>query len=334
MTLNHAFRVKRHEVPTVLEDGTESMVSKVLVHTRKLGWRQSSNDPKLWKPSAGVQFLLRTPEGQPKAQDLIPFELPELEHLRKIVQGFALNLGNKYTGDLQAYWNSQLSFQESLYEGNVTATAFDNIHLEADHELLALPPTQPVVARALTVIEQMAVLPETLQRQIILPERPVGTTQGRGLRRQAQLYADRGNFEVPFHNMKVNSYCIVLCPDGSEIPYGFKIKLTQKSYSQWLYLVRCDALERTTSSVTWKYVQPVSWTHTATRQLAITKAGSRDTWREDPDSDQTAPYMQDEVILAWDLTAEERFSGIPTEQYNQCKVVLTALNLQGDVAED
>ena len=34
-------------------------------------------------------------------------------------------LGNKFSGELKAYWDAQLSLQESVASGNDTATAFE-----------------------------------------------------------------------------------------------------------------------------------------------------------------------------------------------------------------
>ena len=127
MTFNHAFRIKRFDR---VESSTGEPASKqVVVHSKQLGWRPSSNDPKAWKPSGGVQALLRTPEGQPEAQELFPLDPKSLDSLRRIVQGFMKFFGEKYTGDMKAFWDHQVSYQESIFNGNRQATGFDYLSL-------------------------------------------------------------------------------------------------------------------------------------------------------------------------------------------------------------
>ena len=107
-------------------------VTKILVHSKKLGWRPDKNTPKGWRPSGGVQcYYPRRPSGEesPSAQALIPLELKDFEALRKIAHGFAKFFGDKYTGELKHFWETAVSFQESVMQGNDTATDYDFFNL-------------------------------------------------------------------------------------------------------------------------------------------------------------------------------------------------------------
>lgn len=216
-----------------------------------------------------------------------------------------------------------------MFSGNDTATGYEFLRLEPCPRLLEdapLPRTQEAL---------IADLPPQLLRTIVLPERPIGNIAGRQLRRQAQLYAATEHFEVPFTNMKVGSYAINLCPNGAEVPYGFKLKIGQQKYSPWLYFIKCMSINVAQKVVTWRYLQPMSFTGTVgNRLLAIQKAGQDRTWVEDAESEQTSEYCQDEMVLSWDLAEGSEFSGIPTEQYNQCKVVLTAMENLTDIQDE
>lgn len=326
MTFNHAFRIKKCNV--IRPEDPNSTEQQVRIHSKLIGWRPDSNSLKAWKPNGGTRFLMRLPEGQPEACPIRSFELRDIESLRRIVHGFEVNFGDKFRGDLKAYWDRQFTFQESVFDGNCDATDYDFLRL--------LPPSTDNPAPPPRTQEQLiADLPPQLQRTINLPERPVATTSGRSLRRQAQLYAQTEHFEVPFSNMKIGSYALVLCPDSTEIPFGFKLKVGQQKYSPWLYLVKCTDIDRPNKTSTWVYLQPMSFTgHARDRQIAIQKAGLGRTWMEDPRSTQTAEYCQDEVILSWDLERGSSFEGIPTEQFNQCKLVLAAMDERHNVEDD
>ena len=162
-----------------------------------------------------------------------------------------------------------------------------------------------------------------------MPERPIGTTTGRGIRREAHLYIANQRYQVSFTSMNVKSLALILCPAGCEIPFGFKLSFggSSDTSSPWLYLTQCVEIDRQTRTITWRYYQPVSWTGPARdRRMAIQKAGKEQSWRLDPNSTQTAPWNSDEVLLSWDLSSEERFAGVPAEQFRQCRIVLEAIN--------
>ena len=124
MTFNHAFRIKAFDVPGENLEPTR----QILIHSKKLGYRPNKNEPKAWRPSGGVQCWYGVPTDmrlvEPVAQRIRPMELGDFEDLRKIVHGLERFLGNKFTGDMKAFWEHVKSFQESVMEGNDGATDF------------------------------------------------------------------------------------------------------------------------------------------------------------------------------------------------------------------
>ena len=130
MSFNHAFRIKKFELSDV-----DVQTSKVLVHSKKLGYQPDKNQPKAWRPNGGVQLWYGLPEvmrlNEPVPQPIRALDLADFESLRKIKHGFERFFGNKFCGELKAYWESAVGFQEYVMEGNDTPTDYEFFKLSA-----------------------------------------------------------------------------------------------------------------------------------------------------------------------------------------------------------
>ena len=122
---NHAFRIKHYNVDVEgAEDGQTE--KKVLIHSKTLGWRESSEDPKLWRPRGGHPVLLCLPQGTPLPQALIAFDDNDFQSLESLVKQFEKNLGsNIFKGSLKTFWLEQIEYQESVRDGRIMPDGFE-----------------------------------------------------------------------------------------------------------------------------------------------------------------------------------------------------------------
>ena len=134
--------------------------------------------------------------------------------------------------------------------------------------------------------------------------------------------------------MRVGSVCIFLAPTVTdrEDHLSFKVKLGQARYSRLLYLAVVDAIDVHEQTITWVYVGPLAKAFAQPKGMAKGNASKNSSWVliTDPTKRHTAVWADDEMIVSWDKTINDRGWAIPVQQYDDCVTVLKAMEEQDD----
>lgn len=142
LSFNHAFRIKRRAPdPDQDEAGTPP---PVVMHSKTLGWREDDSQPKSWAPRGGVRQLLEVPLGEPTFLPLRPLEDNDFTSLERIVNGFRNNFGEAFSGDLKAYWEAELQFQNAVRDGHDTPVGY---------ELLKVSPYRSQIGKLMLLLQ-------------------------------------------------------------------------------------------------------------------------------------------------------------------------------------
>ncbi|KAK3288186.1 hypothetical protein CYMTET_4321 [Cymbomonas tetramitiformis] len=128
--------------------------------------------------------------------------------------------------------------------------------------------------------------------------------------------------------MTVNSYAVcfgeITGVKANDI-CQFRVKLNGKEWSDPLMLVRVHARIVHAKELKYKYLKVKTYTDTKERRLGkvlAAKAGAF--WENASDTPSTEPFKSAEILLAWNIAANEPKGCIPDEQYGQLIVALLA----------
>ncbi|KAK3242974.1 hypothetical protein CYMTET_47361 [Cymbomonas tetramitiformis] len=156
--------------------------------------------------------------------------------------------------------------------------------------------------------------------------------------RKAEAYVANPVWEVSFDQMTVNSYAVcfgeITGVKANDV-CQFRVKLNSKEWSDPLMLVRVHARIVHAKELKYKYLKVKTYTDTKERRLgkfgpgpanrgkiSSLKAGAF--WENASDTPSTEPFKSAEILLAWNIAANEAKGCIPYEQYGQLIIALLA----------
>ena len=196
---------------------------------------------------------------------------------------------------------------------------------------------------AATEQQRLLALPECLQARVNLPNRPIQERTKKRSRTQAQRYQNTNHFQPRFEDLQAGECCIFLAPDSTrgdvletdqEDQFSFRLQLDGRgNYSRLVYLAVVERVDRLAQQVTWVYVGPRKMTDKKERKMARQLAKDPKNWVLVQDSEQTADWDPDEMIINWVKDARERGWCVPVEQYDDTKKVLMAMEEVSNVDE-
>ena len=333
-SFNHAFRIKKMSSSNTNDVGEEALAVTTVVHSKTFGHRSNKDAPKMWGPQGGCHQLICMPTGTPGNKPLLPFDKQDFDSLKKIVEGFGKHLGEAFSGEFRDYWVDMLDTQTSIGEGHTEPVSGSWYHLAP---VTTWKETAVTPVPVLDDVELLAVLPDTLRRQIERPDRPMQSGAGKKQRLDALAYEVNPIFEIEFDDMNKGDFALILAPveNFSRDNFVFVISLGgargAAAKSKPLYLVQCTDLCSNTNSITWQYHRPRSFTtNKKEARIAETLASKTTTWETflNIGWDKSVVWNSDEIVIAWEPDDDEDgcLKCIPVTQYKNAQVSLLSID--------
>ena len=297
-------------------------------------YKQYSISPK-WLPETPLPRLLSIPSvAGPGYMQPIPFTVEGIEKLESTVVALKDILGTKFTDVHEKFWREDIiEKQRHLTAGGecqAPAIPFqhpEKIAIERNATLVRL-----IEAPALaTEAAGMAAVPDVpLRIQERIDRAPVEVYNGKRkqqgqAQRQAERYVNNAQWEVAYDQMTVGSFAVALAVERENDKFAFRVQLKRSEWSEPLYLVKVEARTPSTRQLRYRYFQPKKYTDGKTKHLGPKLASNIGAFSA-PQGHRasTETFDKNEIVLAWNVDANDPKNSIPTEQYKQIAIALLA----------
>ncbi|KAK3234147.1 hypothetical protein CYMTET_55576 [Cymbomonas tetramitiformis] len=297
-------------------------------------YKMYSTDKK-WLPEEGLKVLNSMPENLPDFVKPKAFSEEGLTKLEDLVDGMRTILSTTFTPTHEAWWAELLRKQRKLTEEgifeepNVPFVLPSKLHARSNAPLVHALEAPLRLAEA--QMPAAAEIPARIQERVERAPIAVYTGKRKAVNRaarKAEAYVANPVWEVSFDQMTVNSYAVcfgeITGVKANDV-CQFRVKLNGKEWSDPLMLVRVHARIVYAKELKYKYLKVKAYTDTKERRLGkvlAAKAGAF--WENASDTPSTEPFKSAEILLAWNIAANEAKGCIPYEQYGQLIVALLA----------
>lgn len=318
-----------------------------------------------WSAASGPLHRNLSLEKHPEVLPLVPLKEAELESVSSAKEALRKNLPSVYRGDVQRFWEEEVTFQNSLVDGTFDTARFRETHETLFPRLLSRSRDGAEAAAdegggggssdgALDIF-----MPLALVQRVHPVERPVYLGPVRSAAQQrANAYArgttDNGeevpNYEVDYATMRTGGMAVFLADEDAlrtESNLAFRVKLNQTDLSPPLYL--CEMLrvvDDNKQTLEWMHYGVNEYSRKNDKMLAKTKAAKVHAFLKPRGAQQKAQLTHiakpwddcEKPVLGWEPTETEHYSEpktcIPPAQYEQLVTVLLARQTALDEDED
>ena len=315
-----------------------------------------------WSPASGPLLSGLTLESQPEVLPLLPLSEADLAFAIAAQRALEKNLPSVYNGDVQKFWEEEVAFQKSVFDGTFDAELFRETHETLFPRLL--PRSRDHGGDEAAEDESggatNAFVPPSLIGKVHPVERPVYTGKARSAALRNAVDYNRGttnngdavpDYEVTFDMMKTGGMAVFLADENdceSVRNLAFRVKLSQSKNELSPPLYLCEMLgvvNEGAQTLKWIYYGISSYTSRGERSLAKGKAGKAGTFFK-PSGSQAfglthvgkswnkceKPVLSWEPVV-WDHGTEPK-TCIRAAQYDQLVTVLLARKDDLDDAGD
>jgi hypothetical protein len=297
-------------------------------------YKQYSISPK-WLPETPLLRLQSIPPvAGPGHIKPIPFTVEGIEKLENTVVALKDILGSKFTDVHEKFWCEDIiEKQRHLTAGGecqAPAILFqhpEKIGIERNATLVRLIEAP---ALAIEAAGDAAVPAVPLRIQERIDRAPVEVYNGKRkhqgqAQRQAERYVDNAQWEVTYDQMTVGSFAVALAVERENDKFAFRVQLKRSEWSEPLYLVKVEARTPSTQQLRYQYFRPKKYTDSKKKHLGKQLASHIGAFTA-PQGHRpsTETFDKNEIVLAWNVDADDAKHSIPNEQYKQIVIALLA----------
>lgn len=296
--------------------------------------KQYSSSP-VWLPETPLIRLRSEPAAEgPGYIKPVPFTVKGLEKLDELKKGLQEILGAKFTDTHEEFWSEEIiATQRRLTEGGeCQAPPMPFVHPEKRHverngELVRLLEA-PALAIEAANRAPVPAIPERIRDKIDRPPVVVynGKRKAQGpAQKQAERYVQNACWEVNYEMMTVGSFAVALAVERENDKYAFRVQLKRGEWSDPLYLVKVEACYPAQTELKYRYYFPSKYTVPKKKHLGKVIASQLGAFRTAPaGSGVREKFVKSEIILSWNVDANDLKNSIPKQQYSQIVVAMLA----------
>ena len=296
--------------------------------------KQYSTSP-IWLPETPLPRLKSEPPAVgPGYVAPIPFTREGLEKLTELKIALQDIVGEKFTATHDHFWTETIiATQRRLTDGGecqAPAIPFkhpEKIEVRRNGELVRLLEA-PALAIEAANAARVPALPARIQNRIDRP--PVamynGNRKNTGVaQKRAERYVQDAQWEVSYDQMTVGSFAVALAVERENDKFAFRVQLKRGEWSEPLYLVKVEGRIPSQHELKYRYYQPSKYTDSKKRHLGKQIASHLGAFKTAPAGRPvTEKFDKNEIVLSWNVDADDPKNSIPNEQYSQIVVAMLA----------